>query len=133
MGAYSVIQYHQSTTLFSGDETAIVVAYLQGAYNAARWAEITVIVLMVLGVLAFTFLAYKLYLEFGYVSVRPCSDGLCKLISTLLSNSWHIYKKIGADLSMRGKDLLTFDLFHIPGILICVVLQTVTRCIRFSS
>lgn len=64
-GAYSVIQYHQSITLFSGDETAIMVASLQGAYNAGRWAEITVIVLMVLGVITFTFLAYKLYLEFG--------------------------------------------------------------------
>ncbi|CAM0139858.1 hypothetical protein VKS41_000844 [Umbelopsis sp. WA50703] len=101
MGAYSVIQYHQSTTLFSGDETAIVVAYLQGAYNAARWAEITVIVLMVLGVLAFTFLAYKLYLEFG----------------------WHIYKKIGADLSMRDRYkmyqifimMLKFDFFFFLG------------------
>jgi hypothetical protein len=64
IGAYSVIQYHQSSTLFSGDETAIVVA-VQSAYDAGRWAEITVIVLMVLGVITFTFLAYKLYLEFG--------------------------------------------------------------------
>jgi hypothetical protein len=40
-------------------------AQVQGAYNAGKWAEITVIVLMVLGVIAFTFLAYKLYLEFG--------------------------------------------------------------------
>ncbi|GAB5590660.1 hypothetical protein Unana1_05560 [Umbelopsis nana] len=100
-GAYSVIQYHQSMTLFSGDETAIMVASLQGAYNAGRWAEITVIVLMVLGVITFTFLAYKLYLEFG----------------------WHIYKKIGADLSMRDRYkmyqifimMLKFDFFFFLG------------------
>lgn len=100
IGAYSVIQYHQSTTLFSGDETAIVVA-VQSAYDAGRWAEITVIVLMVLGVIVFTFLAYKLYLEFG----------------------WHIYKKIGADLSMRDRYkmyqifimLLKFDFFFFLG------------------
>jgi len=64
-GAYSVIQYHQSTTLFTGSASAVILAYLGGAYNAAVWAEITVIVLMVLAVLVFTFLAYKLYLEFG--------------------------------------------------------------------
>ncbi|KAJ2958780.1 hypothetical protein NQZ79_g5696 [Umbelopsis isabellina] len=105
MGAYSVIQYHQSTTLFSGDETAIVVAYLQGAYNAARWAEITVIVLMVLGVLVFTFLAYKLYLEFG----------------------WHIYKKIGADLSMRESSLTPED--SKAGIMKQLVEHIVLSCV----
>ena len=83
MSAYSIIQYHQSSTLFNTDDANVqlVVAYLGDAYHASRWAEITMICIMIISSMIFCFLAYKLYLEFG----------------------WHIYKKIGADLAMRGK------------------------------
>lgn len=55
-------------------------SYLSNAYHSSQWAEITQICVMILCTIIFVFLAYKLYLEFG----------------------WHIYKKIGADLAMRG-------------------------------
>ncbi|KAI8145122.1 hypothetical protein BJV82DRAFT_643852 [Fennellomyces sp. T-0311] len=83
MSAYSIIQYHQSSTLFNTNDDVIlnVVGYLGPAYHASRWAEITMICIMVISSIIFCFLAYKLYLEFG----------------------WHIYKKIGADLAMRDR------------------------------
>ncbi|KAI7858281.1 hypothetical protein BDC45DRAFT_554357 [Circinella umbellata] len=83
MSAYSIIQYHQSSTLFDTDDANVqlVVAYLGDAYHASRWAEITMICIMIVSSMIFCFLAYKLYLEFG----------------------WHIYKKIGADLAMRDR------------------------------
>lgn len=88
MSAYSVIQFHQSSTLVvatdtdsknsAGVEQALY--YLGNAYQTSKWAEITQICVMIISTIVFVFLAYKLYLEFG----------------------WHIYKKIGADLAMRG-------------------------------
>ncbi|KAI9277093.1 hypothetical protein BDA99DRAFT_555014 [Phascolomyces articulosus] len=83
MTAYSIIQYHQSSTLFDTDDdnVKLAVAYLGDAYHASRWAEITMICIMIISSIIFCFLAYKLYLEFG----------------------WHIYKKIGADLAMRDR------------------------------
>lgn len=83
MSAYTVIQYHQSATLFANTDDAsvvLVLAFLGDAYHASRWAEITQICVMLVSSILFIFLAYKLYLEFG----------------------WQIYKKIGADLAMRG-------------------------------
>lgn len=50
-------------------------------YHASKPYEIAVLALMVIFASAFAFIAYKLYKEFG----------------------WSIYKKIGADLAMRGK------------------------------
>lgn len=84
MTAYSIIQYHQSSTLFDVDDANVqlVVAYLGSSYHASKWAEITQICIMIFSSIVFCFLGYKLYLEFG----------------------WHIYKKIGADLAMRGKE-----------------------------
>ncbi|KAF9154032.1 hypothetical protein BG015_002035 [Linnemannia schmuckeri] len=55
-------------------------------YHASRPYEIAVVTLMVIFASGFAFIAYKLYKEFG----------------------WSIYKKIGADLAMRGK-------YRIPG------------------
>lgn len=84
MSAYTIIQYHQSSTLFSNTDdpsVVLVLAFLGEAYHASRWAEITQICVMLASSIAFIFIAYKLYLEFG----------------------WQIYKKIGADLAMRGK------------------------------
>ncbi len=84
MSAYTVIQYHQSATLFSNtndSSVVLVLAFLGNAYHASRWAEITQICVMLVSSILFIFLAYKLYLEFGL----------------------QIYKKIGADLAMRGK------------------------------
>ncbi|CDS06143.1 hypothetical protein LRAMOSA08671 [Lichtheimia ramosa] len=83
MSAYSIIQYHQSSTLFEGGDQNIqlVVAFLGDNYHASKWAEITMICIMIVSSIIFCFLAYKLYLEFG----------------------WHIYKKIGADLAMRDR------------------------------
>lgn len=83
MSAYSIIQYHQSSALFDGGDQnlQLVVAFLGDNYHASKWAEITMICIMIVSSIIFCFLAYKLYLEFG----------------------WHIYKKIGADLAMRGK------------------------------
>lgn len=88
MTAYSVIQFHQSSTLVvatdidSKNSTGVEQAlnYLGNAYQVSKWAEITQICVMIISTIIFVFLAYKLYLEFG----------------------WHIYKKIGADLAMRG-------------------------------
>ncbi|KAI8366308.1 hypothetical protein EDC96DRAFT_177930 [Choanephora cucurbitarum] len=104
LSAYSIIQYHQSSTLFSNTEDAsvnLVLTFLGDAYHASRWAEITQICIMLLSTMVFIFLAYKLYLEFG----------------------WQIYKKIGADLSMRDRYkmyqifmmLLKFDFFFFFG------------------
>ncbi|KAG0179085.1 hypothetical protein DFQ29_002527 [Apophysomyces sp. BC1021] len=103
MSAYSVIQYHQSSTLLSGDDTVSLIAlqHLGDHYHASKWAEITQICIMILSSMLFVFLAYKLYLEFG----------------------WHIYKKIGADLAMRDRYkmyqifmmLLKFDFFFFLG------------------
>ncbi|KAI9321431.1 hypothetical protein BX666DRAFT_1902055 [Dichotomocladium elegans] len=104
MSAYSVIQYHQSSTLFGGGDANIklVVAYLGNSYHASKWAEITMICVMIVSSMIFCFLAYKLYLEFG----------------------WHIYKKIGADLAMRDRYkmyqifmmLLKLDFFFFLGL-----------------
>lgn len=82
LAAYSIIQYHQSATLFSTGDTVIAIAksYLGDTLHASKWAEITQICIMVVSSIVFCILAYKLYLEFG----------------------WHIYNKIGADLQMRG-------------------------------
>ncbi|KAL0078390.1 hypothetical protein J3Q64DRAFT_1702540 [Phycomyces blakesleeanus] len=104
MSAYSIIQYHQSLTLFDNTEDASVklaLAFLGSAYHASSWAEITQICVMILSTIVFIFLAYKLYLEFG----------------------WHIYNKIGADLAMRDRYkmyqifmmLLKFDFFFFLG------------------
>ncbi|ORX62913.1 hypothetical protein DM01DRAFT_1314611 [Hesseltinella vesiculosa] len=103
MAAYSIIQYHQSQTLFQGDDSVVnlATAYVGDALYASRWAEITQMVIMIVNSLVFCFLAYKLYLEFG----------------------WHIYKKIGADLTMRDRYkmyqifmmLLKFDFFFFLG------------------
>lgn len=90
MSAYSVIQYHQSTSLFSDTTDSAVVTLLGDSLGTSRWAEVSQICIMILSTVAFLFLAYKLYLEFG----------------------WHIYKKIGADLAMRGKDTLLSMLLH---------------------
>lgn len=68
-----------------------------GAFHQSSWAEITVISLMVAFALAFTGLAYKLYQEFG----------------------WSIYKKIGADLMMRGMHGLGFY-FYMLSQYMCV-------------
>ena len=85
MSAYSIIQYHQSSTLFKNPNddpnVSLAVAYAKDSLDASNWAEITQMCLMIISSIIFIFLAYKLYLEFG----------------------WHIYKKIGADLAMRGK------------------------------
>ncbi|KAI7893142.1 uncharacterized protein EV154DRAFT_502590 [Mucor mucedo] len=100
MSAYTIIQYHQSSTLFSNTQdpsVVLVLAFLGDAYHASRWAEITQICVMLASSILFIFLAYKLYLEFG----------------------WQIYKKIGADLAMRDRYkmyqifmmLLKFDFF----------------------
>lgn len=82
MSAYSVIQFHQSSNLI--DDSTIssskALEHLANAYHLSKWAEITQICIMIVSTMIFVFLAYKLYLEFG----------------------WHIYKKIGADLAMRG-------------------------------
>lgn len=90
MSAYSVIQYHQSTSLFSDATDSAVVTLLGDSLGTSRWAEVTQICIMILSTVAFLFLGYKLYLEFG----------------------WHIYKKIGADLAMRGKKDNGDTLFH---------------------
>lgn len=78
-----------------------MIAFLGDAYHASRWAEITQICVMLVSSMIFIFLAYKLYLEFG----------------------WQIYKKIGADLAMRDRYkmyqifmmLLKFDFFFFIG------------------
>lgn len=82
MSAYSIIQFHQSSTLIDEDIIGnnATLMYLSNAYHLSKWAEITQICVMIVTTIIFVFLAYKLYLEFG----------------------WHIYKKIGADLAMRG-------------------------------
>ena len=84
MSAYTIIQYHQSSNLFSDTtdpNVSLAVAFLGDSLHASTWAEVTQMCVMVVSSIIFIFLAYKLYLEFG----------------------WHIYKKIGADLAMRGK------------------------------
>lgn len=83
MAAYSFIQFHQSSTLFSEDGSGLS-HYLGDAYHNSKWAQITQACTMCISTCIFCFLAYKLYLEFG----------------------WHIYKKIGADLAMRGKYIM---------------------------
>ncbi|KAI8369394.1 uncharacterized protein BYT42DRAFT_595445 [Radiomyces spectabilis] len=104
MSAYSIIQYHQSSTLFANTDdrsVQLAVKFLGDAYHASRWAEVTQICIMFISTMVFVFLAYKLYLEFG----------------------WHIYKKIGADLAMRDRYkmyqifmmLLKFDFFFFLG------------------
>lgn len=55
-------------------------------YHASQPYEIAVVSLMIIFALGFAFIAYKLYKEFG----------------------WTIYKKIGADLAMRGNVQKTF-------------------------
>ncbi|KAG2208531.1 hypothetical protein INT47_010227 [Mucor saturninus] len=108
MSAYSIIQFHQSSTLIDTDKTAhytskatLAMSHLGNAYHSSQWAEITQICVMIISTIIFIFLAYKLYLEFG----------------------WHIYKKIGADLAMRDRYkmyqifmmLLKFDFFFFLG------------------
>ncbi|KAI7902537.1 uncharacterized protein BX663DRAFT_511393 [Cokeromyces recurvatus] len=103
MSAYSIIQFHQSSTLVVGNDVneAPSLQYLVNAYHLSKWAEITQICIMIISTIVFIFLAYKLYLEFG----------------------WHIYKKIGADLAMRDRYkmyqifmmLLKFDFFFFLG------------------
>ncbi|KAI8993721.1 hypothetical protein BDB01DRAFT_716389 [Pilobolus umbonatus] len=103
LSAYSFIQFHQSSTLSNKGNTnpSLALIYLGNAYQDSKWAEITQICVMLIGTIIFTFLAYKLYLEFG----------------------WHIYKKIGADLAMRDRYkmyqifmmILKFDLFFFLG------------------
>ncbi|KAI7856923.1 hypothetical protein BDC45DRAFT_436939, partial [Circinella umbellata] len=105
MSAYSIIQYHQSSTLFSNTNddpnVTLAIAFTKDSLEASNWAEITQICLMIISSIIFIFLAYKLYLEFG----------------------WHIYKKIGADLAMRDRYkmyqifmmLLKFDFFFFLG------------------
>jgi hypothetical protein len=93
MSAYTVIQYHQSSTLFDNTNdpsVLLVVTFLGTAYRASSWAEITQICVMIVSSCLFSFLAYKLYLEFG----------------------WQIYKKIGADLTMRGTNLMNSSNKH---------------------
>ncbi|KAG1443186.1 hypothetical protein G6F56_010768 [Rhizopus delemar] len=100
LSAYTIIQFHQSSTLFSNKEDPVVLlvlAFLGDVYNASRWAEIAQMCIMFAFTFLFIFLTYKLYLEFG----------------------WQIYKKIGADLAMRDRYkmyqifmmLLKFDFF----------------------
>lgn len=55
-------------------------------YHASMPYEIAVLVLMAIFAAVFAFIAYKLYKEFG----------------------WSIYKKIGADLAMRGTTFRVF-------------------------
>ncbi|GAA5798925.1 hypothetical protein EDC94DRAFT_617413 [Helicostylum pulchrum] len=108
MSAYSVIQFHQSSTLINTNtdityppKVQVAFSHLSNAYHSSQWAEITQICIMILCTIIFVFLAYKLYLEFG----------------------WHIYKKIGADLAMRDRYkmyqifmmLLKFDFFFFLG------------------
>ncbi|CAO3616484.1 unnamed protein product [Cunninghamella echinulata] len=103
LAAYSIIQYHQSATLFNTDDPVVklATAFLGDALHASKWAEITQICIMAICSVVFCVLAYKLYLEFG----------------------WHIYKKIGADLQMRDRYkmyqifmmLLKFDFFFFLG------------------
>ncbi|KAI8341393.1 hypothetical protein BC941DRAFT_510597 [Chlamydoabsidia padenii] len=103
MAAYSIIQYHQSATLFNTNDAVIhlATAYLGDALHASKWAEITQICIMVLSSVVFCFLAHKLYLDFG----------------------WYIYKKIGAEQAMRDRYkmyqifmmLLKFDFFFFLG------------------
>ncbi|CAO3698360.1 unnamed protein product [Rhizopus stolonifer] len=102
MTAYSFIQFHQSSTLFDEKSgLSIGLHYLGDAYHNSKWAQITQVCIMCLCTILFLFLAYKLYLEFG----------------------WHIYKKIGADLAMRDRYkmyqifmmLLKFDFFFFLG------------------
>ncbi|KAI9272449.1 hypothetical protein BY458DRAFT_539723 [Sporodiniella umbellata] len=103
MTAYSFIQFHQSSTLFSEDngKVSMGLVFLSNAYHDSKWAEITQACVMCICTCIFIFLAYKLYLEFG----------------------WHIYKKIGADLAMRDRYkmyqifmmLLKFDFFFFLG------------------
>ncbi|RCH86975.1 hypothetical protein CU097_008386 [Rhizopus azygosporus] len=100
LSAYAIIQFHQASTLFSNKDdptVSLILAFLGDDYNASKWAEITQICIMLIFTILFIFLAYKLYLEFG----------------------WQIYKKIGADLAMRDRYkmyqifmmLLKFDFF----------------------
>ncbi|KAI9311664.1 hypothetical protein BX666DRAFT_915171 [Dichotomocladium elegans] len=101
MSAYSIIQFHQSTNLFDNTTDSKVLTLLGNSLHASSWAEITQICVMTMSTMGFLFLAYKLYLEFG----------------------WHIYKKIGADLAMRDRYkmyqifmmLLKFDFFFFLG------------------
>lgn len=95
MSAYTIIQYHQLSTLFSNTDdpsVKLVIAFLGDAYHASKWAEITQICVMLVSSIIFIFLAYKLYLEFG----------------------WQIYKKIGADLAMRGIQLHNREMTPFP-------------------
>ncbi|KAI9282305.1 hypothetical protein BY458DRAFT_428969 [Sporodiniella umbellata] len=102
MTAYSFIQFHQSSTLFNQtNHLSAEYQYLGNAYYYSKWAQITQVCVMCLCTVLFLFIAYKLYLEFG----------------------WHIYKKIGADLAMRDRYkmyqifmmLLKFDFFFFLG------------------
>ncbi|CAO3667313.1 unnamed protein product [Rhizopus microsporus] len=98
--ALVAFNWASASTLFSNKDdptVSLILAFLGDNYNASKWAEITQICIMLIFTILFIFLAYKLYLEFG----------------------WQIYKKIGADLAMRDRYkmyqifmmLLKFDFF----------------------
>ncbi|KAI8339998.1 hypothetical protein BC941DRAFT_419146 [Chlamydoabsidia padenii] len=103
LAAYSIIQYHQSLNLFNSSYnlSTLMAALLGDALHASKWAEITQICIMITSSVVFCFLAYKLYLDFG----------------------WYIYKKIGAEQAMRDRYkmyqifmmLLKFDFFFFLG------------------
>lgn len=90
MVAYAGLQMKQATEILvktPTDSLQNAILDIFGAnkdnpipYHASLSYEIAVLVLMAIFAAVFAFIAYKLYKEFG----------------------WSIYKKIGADLAMRG-------------------------------
>ncbi|KAL1925774.1 uncharacterized protein VTP21DRAFT_657 [Calcarisporiella thermophila] len=93
---YSAVQFYQAANLLNNLSHSLRLELL-ASNNSGKWALIVVIVIMLTSSLMFMYLAYKMYLEFG----------------------WRIYKKIGADLAMRDMYkiyqifivLLKFDAF----------------------
>lgn len=91
MVAYAGVQVKQASDILVRTEGSNTMANMilnvfawdpsKTPYHASKPYEIAVLSLMVIFALAFAFIAYKLYKEFG----------------------WSIYKKIGADLAMRGE------------------------------
>jgi len=89
MVAYAGVQVKQASDILvrtpdDGSLVNMVLDLLPSStttpYHASLPYEIAVLAMMVVLAAGFTFIAYKLYKEFG----------------------WTIYKKIGADLAMRG-------------------------------